>query len=86
MKYRIRKKFVHKNVVMFLSVVPTLTGTAAMWSVHPLEDDPAASAQQLAPKYQKAHDKQIDEMIIKEYLNEPDEFKTDTIHDLTQFG
>ena len=83
-KYEIRKSFWHKNYVMLLSVVPTLTGTSAMWSAHEYNSEIKPPLDVLKTIFQKAHDIQIDKLIIEEYLNEPEEFKVKSIEDQTK--
>lgn len=87
MKYAIRRKMIDEknNLVFLLSVVNTMTGTSAIWSTHKYEGDPKASTQYLAQIYQAEHDRQIDFIIVQEFLNEPEEFRDKTnILDLTQ--
>jgi hypothetical protein len=76
-KYPIRRAFWHKEYVFLLSVVSTLTGTSAMWSTHKHEGQQMPLIE-LAILYQTSHDKQMDELILKEYLNEPAEYKDAT--------
>lgn len=82
-KHEIKRTFWHKNYVFLLSVVSTLTGTAAMWSAHKYEYGYKMKIDDLRRLFQKDHDLQIDAMILQEYENEPDEFKESTIMDIT---
>jgi hypothetical protein len=86
MKYEIRRKMVDDKhqLIFFLSVVTTLTGTSAIWSTHRYEGDKNAKIEDLKPHFQSAHDRQIDFIIEQEFLNEPDEFKQQTVQDITQ--
>lgn len=86
-KYKIRKAFWHKQHVLLLSVVPTLTGTSAIWSTHEHGWDIEKfrpSTEILSIHFQREHERQVDVLIQQEYLNEPEQFKTKTVDDISE--
>ena len=78
MKYEIIKSFWYKGYVQLLSVV----GPAAWWSVHKCETrQPMDIYKSL---FQQEHDRQVDFLMLQEQLNEPAEFRTETVDDKTE--
>lgn len=78
-KHAIRKKFIHKGYVFLLSV----TEGNAVWSVHEYEGDKSITLAELSRLFQAAHDKQVDTLIEEAKRQEPEEFKEQTVLDLT---
>lgn len=89
MIFPIRRKMIDEKhgLVFLLSVVQTNTGTAAIWSHHKYEGDAKKTPiEYFQQNYQAEHDRQIRDIILKDVLNEPEEYKVQTVQDLTQFG
>jgi hypothetical protein len=89
MIFPIERKMTDKkhSCVFLLSTVNTEEVLAKIWSVHKYEGDldktPLSYYKEI---FQQDHDKQIRDILLKEVLNEPEEYRTRTVQDLTQFG
>lgn len=82
--YSILKMTSYKGYIFLLSVVSTYTGTAQMWSTHKYEGNATLSLDECKKAFQLEHNRQIEALILKDLLNEPEEFKANTIQDDTK--
>lgn len=78
-KFEIRRKAHYKGYIFLLSV----EGGNAFWSAHKYEGGTNITIGQCVQLFGKEHDIQIIGLIEEANRNEPDEFKENTILDLT---